>query len=214
MVLAAVSYLCLEHPAPWTLHPVCSFASFAWRKCLTPAHGSVSSMLAAPRSSLWPWPAPVLDSLARPCLQRYMLSCCQMHHLAGVSVLQEEIEVDILGCLSVGDFGLLGVTTAEHVQLLQAAAVSPQYRAASAVASPCCMVPNGQEVCNEPKAPEQAGGCQAWHPLAVEPSTGEQACCLLSPVAAADSLAVVPTTLAPRVGGWQSHACMPACSIA
>ena len=92
------------------------------------------------------------------------------------SVLQEEIEWDILSSLSVGDFGLLGVTSAEHVQLLQAAAASPQCGAASAVASPCCMAPVSQKICNEPKAPEQASGCQPQHPLAVEPSNGEQAC--------------------------------------
>ena len=123
--------------------------------------------------------------------------------------------MDILGCLSVSDFGLLGVTNAEHVQLLQAAAVSPQCGAASPVASPCCMVPMSQNIFNEPTAPEQAGGCRPWHPLAVEPSNGEQACCLLLPVAAAASPAVVPTTLAPQaLKACRSHACLPACSMA
>ena len=92
------------------------------------------------------------------------------------AVLQEEIEWDILSSLSVGDFELLGVTSAEHVQLLQAAAASPQCGVASAVASPCCMAPVSQKICNEPKALEQAGGCQLRDPLAVEPSHGEHAC--------------------------------------
>ena len=125
------------------------------------------------------------------------------------SVLQEEIELDILACLSVGDFGLLGVTSAEHVQLLKAAAVSPQCGATSVVASPCCMAPVSQKICNEPKASEQAGGCQPWHPLAMEPSNGEQACCLCLPVAAAASPAVAPTNLASWVTG-PPVTCMPA----
>lgn len=138
-----------------------------------------------------------------------MLSCCQTHHLPSTSVLQEEIELDILGCLSVGDFGLLGVTTAEHVQLLQAAAASPQCGAASAFASPCCMVPIRQKICDERKAPEQAGGCQPRYPVAAEPSNGEQVCFASLPAAAAASQAVVVKTLASWVIGLPVT-CMPA----